>query len=571
MRPTTVALIVAVASLTLMASAPSPSWTVTADRNGGSKCAVCTLLVALVEQTMQIKNATASQAAQMICSYLPKLAGDACSIAMDILVPIVGPLIDQGDTADAVCNALHLCNNESGQTCRLFPAKGAYKSHDAWAKHVNDLRVATMMRHRAKIEQGLRSFNICTIVPAVCEIEDHRPFFDTDSDMFSTYDALRGSFWRGKDCDDLDAQIFPGRDTNDAFLDSNCNGIYGVDPSTQKTYEDQWCAGTGSMGVASLGDSATAHFRLPADYLIARGLSKDVFKNVLRLIENEADWPMLSWSTGHLDASQFSPDVKGPMSSIYHRMLERNRCNMRDFQNVGVNGASVHNLLPFEGVLARNRNAGLSLKPIFVVMSMIGNDVCGHHHNFNEMTTVEQYHKDVLAAVKNADAMLPNGSHVLLVPLVDGRVLYDTIHDRIHPIGSTNNDVTYADLYDYLNCLDISPCWGWMNSNETVRNMTTEHAMKLGAELPIIVQETQGQLTNIKVHFLGNLIDDGLKRYHGPMWHLIEPVDGFHPSQTGNALLGDFVFNKSRDAGIIPPANPNNAEIIAKFGDQGGY
>jgi len=40
------------------------------------------------------------------------------------------------------------------------------------------------------------------------------------------------------------------------------------------------------------------------------------------------------------------------------------------------------------------------------------------------------------------------------------------MHARIHPIGSTRNDVTYKALYDYLNCLSISPCRGWMNSNE---------------------------------------------------------------------------------------------------------
>ena len=34
-------------------------------------------------------------------------------------------------------------------------------------------------------------------------------------------------------------------------------------------------------------------------------------------------------------------------------------------------------------------------------------------------------------------------------------------------------------LYDWMNCLDISPCWGWMNSNETIRNLTSERAANL--------------------------------------------------------------------------------------------
>ena len=37
-----------------------------------------------------------------------------------------------------------------------------------------------------------------------------------------------------------------------------------------------------------------------------------------------------------------------------------------------------------------------------------------------------------------------------------------------------HQDVTYSDLYTYLNCLEISPCSGWMNTNATLRNITTE-------------------------------------------------------------------------------------------------
>jgi hypothetical protein len=37
--------------------------------------------------------------------------------------------------------------------------------------------------------------------------------------------------------------------------------------------------------------------------------------------------------------------------------------------------------------------------------------------------------------------------------LVDGRVLYDTLHKAMHPVGTT-----YPAFYDYLNCFDTSPC-----------------------------------------------------------------------------------------------------------------
>ena len=40
---------------------------------------------------------------------------------------------------------------------------------------------------------------------------DHLPFFDGDKDRFSTVKELRGSHWRGKDCDDANGNIYPGR------------------------------------------------------------------------------------------------------------------------------------------------------------------------------------------------------------------------------------------------------------------------------------------------------------------------------------------------------------------------
>ena len=94
------------------------------------------------------------------------------------------------------------------------------------------------------------------------------------------------------------------------------------------------------MGVAILGDSATAHFRIPPNYLTAANLTFANFANILTNLENELDFPMLSWSTGHRRTEEFAPDVDGPVDSIYMRMRKNNLCNNNDYQNIGVNGAS---------------------------------------------------------------------------------------------------------------------------------------------------------------------------------------------------------------------------------------
>lgn len=44
----------------------------------------------------------------------------------------------------------------------------------------------------------------------------------------------------------------------------------------------------------------------------------------------------------------------------------------------------------------------------------------------------------------------------------------------MHPLN-----VTYETVYNFLNCLKISPCWGWLNSNATVRKFTTDRAKNL--------------------------------------------------------------------------------------------
>ena len=134
------------------------------------------------------------------------------------------------------------------------------------------------------------------------------------------------------------------------------------------------------MGVAILGDSATAHFRIPPGYLTAANLSAHTFQNIIRNLENELDFPMLSWSTGHRRTDEFYPDVEGPVDSIYMRMRQNNLCNHNDYQNIGVNGASSSTLNDvLSNILSRDTLLSpLPQKPLLLFMAMIGNDVCTH-------------------------------------------------------------------------------------------------------------------------------------------------------------------------------------------------
>jgi len=55
----------------------------------------------------------------------------------------------------------------------------------------------------------------------------------------------------------------------------------------------------------------------------------------------------------------------------------------------------------------------------------------------------------------------------MIFGLAQGIDLYKFLHDRLHPLG-----VKYSAIYDYLNCIDTTPCRGWMNTNETIRLAT---------------------------------------------------------------------------------------------------
>lgn len=260
------------------------------------------------------------------------------------------------------------------------------------------------------------------------------------------------------------------------------------------------------------------------------------------------------------------------MDSLYQRFRNLNRCNHRDYQNIGVNGATAEEMADqIVSTLARDPQQD---SPVMAVLELIGNDVCASEPGTSHMTPPQVYHDKQLETLRYLDAHLPAGSHILIAGLVDGRFLYDTMHNRVHPIGALRGDVTYTNLYDYLNCLGISPCWGWMNSNESARNATKQHADLLNAQLLNITQTEKFQNFDLLFTVFNIEAAAAIAAKDGKQpWELVEPVDGFHPSQLSNAIQCGLIWDHVTQAkpGWIPAANPHNAEIIQKFGDQGGY
>jgi acyloxyacyl hydrolase len=319
-------------------------------------------------------------------------------------------------------------------------------------------------------------------------------------------------------------------------------------------YEDVYCRNSGSRGVVMFGDSAAAAFHIPKEWIIKIGLTP-AYKDFFNTLTDEFDWPEKSWSTG------FVSEVSG--DSIYLKMRDRNRANHRDYQNLAVNGAKARSLVEQVGNLARKS----SDKPMLAFIAYIGNDIC--KKTLDQMTTSEDFRKQMLEGLAALDARIPAGSHVLMIGLVDGRILWNTMNNRIHPLG-----VTYAELYEFLAATGGNPCRTWLTADAASRDKASERSRELSLVLEDIAK-TQ-KYNNFELAYMDFPMQKVLQMWTsqgGDPAELIEAVDGFHPSHTFHRLMSKVVWEElmTKHPSFVGPVNPHNAEIINKFGDQHGH
>ncbi|XP_028399088.1 acyloxyacyl hydrolase-like [Dendronephthya gigantea] len=553
--------------------------------NGGVYCLGCTAIVSLTQQLSEYHNVSFSKSFRQLCSYFPPPLSYGCSILGEVFMHKIKPY--QFSSPDVICHKINICYNEKGQPeCKLYPDTTTKDQFTKTNKNVEGLANGKLSNHikEERIAQDVQlGFDICTlpVIDWICGLvkqvfRQGKPIFDLDGDRFSAYLKLRGSAWRGKDCNDFFSSHYPGRKpfNGDMFFDSNCNGIYGYNLQQSRTWEDILCAESSPQGTIALGDSMTAHFHIPPEWLTATEITKDIFKDLWLVLTNEFDWPMMSAFTGYYNQSDWPHIISGPIDSVYKHIVKRNLCNHRDYQNIGKNGADSFTMNDeLVGAMARDQKAD---RPALVFYSLVGNDVCNSDPTGGGMTTVEQMRANALKTMSSFDKILPNGSHVAMIGLADGRVLFDAMHNRTHPIGKLRNDVTYARLYDFLNCLQISPCAGWLNSNETIRNATSKRARELSAVLKNIAETQKYQ--NFDLVFFPNVFEEVINIWNSmgaghETWQLIEPVDGFHPNQNAMALVAKVLVKvmETKTPHFLGDVNPHNEMIKKLFGDQGGY
>ncbi|KAK3741945.1 hypothetical protein RRG08_024691 [Elysia crispata] len=556
--------------------------------NGGISCALCTATIALTEQYAEIHNVTLVHTLDKFCSFLPDSLKPSCVQAVDFLGPLLIHLAAEELGPDLTCHALKFCFTQTDtDTCRSFTPPSQAKSIPSKAEKARwrlqkHPKYQQFKKHfQAVIDEPDQGLDICSIpgIHEICQwifttIHYHTPLMDADGDGFSTVFAARGSAWRGRDCSDISKMVHPGAQPfqGDRHYDSNCNGIYGVNEATGRPYEDELCGESQAKGVALLGDSIGAHFHLPPEWIDPQKISANAFRHVETVVENELDWPSMSGGTGH--GSNLWPEIiQGPIDSIYMRMRKRNRCNHRDYQNIAFNGAKSFDA---DRVLVKSLSRSKTDKPLLLAYAFFGNDVCNKFPNtFDYMTTPTQMFNNTMRVMEQLHRILPNHSHVGILSLLDGRVLYNEMHQRVHPVNSYSGRVTYADFYDFMNCLQISPCRGWLNTNSTIRDLTAQRMKELNKVLREIGTKYKYRYPNFTIHFFESPMDRAIehwKKLGREVWQLIEPSDGFHCNQYAQALLAkELWMDLKKYPDVVGPVNANNELIHDLFGDQGGY
>ncbi|KAJ4458831.1 putative Acyloxyacyl hydrolase [Paratrimastix pyriformis] len=545
------------------------------------ECFLCTVFVNVAQQFTEIHEMSGEQALLTFCKRLPTGTQSACAAFVKLAGDDLAKLIEADLSPDRVCRHLGSC--DAYPKCELFPQPTSSNKQTGPMPKVQ-----------------INGWNPWKWLMAEMErvFQDRDPAQDDDDDLFSGSSAtLRGYDWRGRDCNDKDPNIYPGNaiPSADPSLDWDCNGIHGINPASGKPYKEELCPGGPAehRGIIAIGDSVTAHFHAPTRYFNA---SEFDAHDILANIENEMDWPQEGWATGIRSRSTETPV---PLDSLYQRLWRRDHCVHRNYQNLGVNGADSTEILGLvKKGLHPGRHApcgrGISrtcalVMPLVLTHSvalpldptppppqpgprLLRPDVCaGRQDDMSLMTTPEAFRAGVLETFRYLDTVLAAGSTIALVPVIDGRILWDTMHAQLHPVG---RGVTFADFYKYLSCLDVNPCQPWMNPNATQRDMGSFRAMELNKQYLDIMATTN--FTNIELIYPGldlkEVLDQWVAEGHDPT-QIIDHIDGFHPSPFAQIRGADFYWTRTQQAApdFWGPVNPNNARIEALFGDQGGY
>ena len=271
----------------LLATALFLSTPVQAEVNGGTPCAACTVVLQIVFNLMVDDPDTFDHVLLNYCTTLGEPYTTPCVTFANLYGADLVERVGAGASADQLCRSLGVCTSP---TCNLMPNRVGLGAELEWSE-------------ARRVSPGHRETPWLWLAESLDRLsgkwtDQHEPPLDLDGDFFVGYtEGLRGRHWRGRDCDNLSNEVYPGRQSSrfpDA-IDHDCNGISGRD-HLGRSYEKQLCGDSDRRGIISLGDSATAHFRIPPQYLNASDYTPYVILLLGFFVSGSGDsWGMIQW------------------------------------------------------------------------------------------------------------------------------------------------------------------------------------------------------------------------------------------------------------------------------------
>ncbi len=260
-------------------------------------------------------------------------------------------------------------------------------------------------------------------------------------------------------------------------------------------------------------------------------------------------------------------------SSLQFERQQRNRCVHRQWMNFAVPDNKMER---FTGQVSRYNLPPADAKPSLVIVFFGLEDVCVNE--IAEMTNPLDFKDQLLAGLTELDARLAPNSKVILMGLYNfifPRDGGDTVHPA-SPESPPSEVFTYAQVWDFLNCLGVNACPIITSTDLMGPNAATQRAL----ELDTLMQTVAGNysFTNFQDIFLD--IDDVHTRAFQYMADAgLDPVrlfmsfDGLLPRPEYADYLGQAFLEimGERFPGFLAGENPANASIEAIFGDQGGH
>ena len=208
-----------------------------------NECALCVVLLRVMENYVHYHRVdVADFVNHKFCEMFDDNLKPTCQAFIHFAGPIIISTLYKREPSDKVCLTIGLCKDKA---CRIVTQKleeydiGEFVESDKpspwkWLIHL-------FVDHFGN---------------------GHFPAFDLDNDTYSDVSTFRGHHWRGSDCNEMEANVYPGRKTGNKMLDHDCNGIFGVD-NWKRLYEDKFCKPYKRLGVAVIRDSAGVHFSIP--------------------------------------------------------------------------------------------------------------------------------------------------------------------------------------------------------------------------------------------------------------------------------------------------------------------